>query len=630
MVDNNDKRTAIAELTRDIEQNVDGAPVQTELATSQRIIARVTDGIYREPWAAFRELIANAYDADATRVVVETGAPDFKQVTVRDNGNGMSPETVAYILKSIGGSSKRTSSGTQYNTVSGKDAEQSPKGRPLIGKIGIGLFAVAQLTQHFQIITKAAGSSIRTSATIRLRTHDEETRSQHDDDEEYIAGDVTIKSESVLESDRDTHGTAIVLYSLRPEIRRNLQSYTRWQMSEDLGPDGNPVREAPTYHIGTLPNQIPTFDEGVDEHLPWKDNQAPLEKFDSLIEAAADISDRSRSPANLEHFDEYLKLIWRLSLALPLKYPVHHPFDFSGAQDLSYFSIGLDDKAVKELSLKPSETLRQKIGLVSTDEPADLPFEVLVDNVELRRPILLPEQLRRSSRLSKPMMVAGKVEKAFRDEELERAGGQLSFEAYLYWNSKIIPKETSGVLIRVREASGTLFDRSFLDYQTSEQNRLSQITAEIFVTDGLDSAINIDRESFNYSHPHFLYIQKWLHRAVRLLINKNKSMAKAHLDEERRTVRAVEKRDRVVKAVSIWDERRGDESDPPISEIITTELPSDVGGVEIEWATNAGIQDNAKAAAIAIVLEAYGVLGQLSSGERARLIRDLLKVLSDD
>ena len=265
MVDNNDKRTAIAELTRDIEQNVDGAPIQTELATSQRIIARVTDGIYREPWAAFRELIANAYDADATRVVVETGAPDFKQVTVRDNGNGMSPETVAYILKSIGGSSKRTSSGTQYNTVSGKDAEQSPRGRPLIGKIGIGLFAVAQLTQHFQIITKAAGSSIRTSATIRLRTHDEETKSQRDDDEEYIAGDVTIKSESVLESDRDTHGTAIVLYSLRPEIRRNLQSYTRWQMSEDLGPDGNPVREAPTYHIGTLPNQIPTFDEGVDE-----------------------------------------------------------------------------------------------------------------------------------------------------------------------------------------------------------------------------------------------------------------------------------------------------------------------------------------------------------------------------
>ena len=75
------------------------ATVETQLKTSQRIIARVTDGIYREPWAAFRELIANAYDADATHVVVETGVPEFNQITVRDNGIGMSPRTLAYILK---------------------------------------------------------------------------------------------------------------------------------------------------------------------------------------------------------------------------------------------------------------------------------------------------------------------------------------------------------------------------------------------------------------------------------------------------------------------------------------------------------------------------------------------------
>ena len=131
---------------------------------------RDRDGIYREPWAAFRELIANAYDADATRVIIETGAPDFEQVIVRDNGSGMDPKTVAYILKSIGGSSKRTKGGEELHTVSPDDANSSPGGRPLIGKIGIGLFAVAQPTQHFQIITKSAGSDIRTSATVKLRT----------------------------------------------------------------------------------------------------------------------------------------------------------------------------------------------------------------------------------------------------------------------------------------------------------------------------------------------------------------------------------------------------------------------------------------------------------------------------
>ena len=77
-------------------------PTRTTLATSERIIARVTDGIYREPWAAFRELVANAYDADASYVVIETGQPDFRRMTVRDDGIGMSPKTLAYILGSSG------------------------------------------------------------------------------------------------------------------------------------------------------------------------------------------------------------------------------------------------------------------------------------------------------------------------------------------------------------------------------------------------------------------------------------------------------------------------------------------------------------------------------------------------
>jgi DNA mismatch repair ATPase MutL len=45
--------------------------VQTTLQTNEQVIARVTDGIYRQPASAIRELISNAYDADATRVVIK-------------------------------------------------------------------------------------------------------------------------------------------------------------------------------------------------------------------------------------------------------------------------------------------------------------------------------------------------------------------------------------------------------------------------------------------------------------------------------------------------------------------------------------------------------------------------------
>jgi Histidine kinase-, DNA gyrase B-, and HSP90-like ATPase len=61
-------------------------------------IARVTDGIYRQPASAIRELISNAYDADATRVVIKTDAPRFERITIEGDGNGMSPDVLAYLL----------------------------------------------------------------------------------------------------------------------------------------------------------------------------------------------------------------------------------------------------------------------------------------------------------------------------------------------------------------------------------------------------------------------------------------------------------------------------------------------------------------------------------------------------
>ena len=56
-----------AELVRNILKSGDRDHiVQTTLQTNEQVIARVTDGIYRQPASALRELISNAYDADAT------------------------------------------------------------------------------------------------------------------------------------------------------------------------------------------------------------------------------------------------------------------------------------------------------------------------------------------------------------------------------------------------------------------------------------------------------------------------------------------------------------------------------------------------------------------------------------
>lgn len=603
-----------------------GATVETELSTNQRIISRVTDGIYREPWAAFRELIANAYDADATSVVVETGAPHFDKVTVRDDGNGMSPETLAYMLRNIGGSSKRTRRGAELETANRIDPDLSPAGRPLIGKIGIGMFAVAQLTQHFQIITKSRGNRFRSSATVLLRTYNEKQVKDADPDAPFVAGIVKIISENVPDDQIDAHGTSIVLYNLRPEVRKSMQSLRLWDASMAEGIDGASITEKPQYHIGVLPGALPGSPGGVGSHLPWQHNDDPRVKFQRLVEAAGDDRERGTKPLNLDHFDEYLRSIWKLSLSLPLEYLNGHPFDKSGESGIIFLNVPDGRGQTSRIELSGSQSIRQKLDLKAGLACGLPPFTVHLDSLELLRPISLPDTLRKPSRVKHPLMMVAKEIAPFKPETLDRAGGPLEFEAYLYWNSKIVPKDNAGVLVRIREASGTLFDTTFLGYQVSEQNRLGQITAEIFVHEGLDGAINIDRESFNYSHPHYLYVQRWLHKALRLLINRQKSIAKEDLEAEKSIVRKAESSARIETALNVWTSRRGEEADPPTEQRNFAIPIQEVGNAQIEWSAGQSKENLDIAGSLAIILEAYGVLSALSSRDRSRLINDIISL----
>ena len=612
-----------AELEEEIRAGAaSGESVETPLATSDRVIARLTDGIYREPWAAFRELVANAYDADASCVVVETDQPDFKRISVRDDGIGMSPKTLAYVVTHIGGSSKRTAVGADLNTAMRNAPGRSPGGRPLIGKIGVGLFAVAQLTQHFQIVTKAAGESERLTATVRLMTHDEERLQRA----EYVGGNVTIMAEKVPDEELRAHGTSVVLYQIRNEVRRTLQGAERWRAASiETGAVGEV--DKPVFHIGFSEAEQPP-------ELPWDDKDPPVDKFSKLVEA----SGSSSGKADLKHFDEYLRLIWKLSLSLPLDYIDGHPFDMDDSSGLLFLGMLDGPGQANEIGLAPGESLRKRLGLRAGRTELRAPFSVTFDGIALRRPIRFPGEVRPRSRIAAPVMIVAKKTNPFSDSNLQRAGGRLSFEGYLYWNGKIVPKETAGVLIRIREASGTLFDPTFLNYQASEQTRLRQITAEIFVHEGLGSAVNIDRESFNYSHPHFLYVQRWLHAVLRLLVNRLKMLASENLTLAKNEYRLEALR----YASNVWNQRLGEAAEPPLADPAASSAPKEVGGAEIEWPAekivsgerrgrNAGRNaDAGEISALAVVLEAYGVLSNLPVEERAPLVRDILGIPETD
>ena len=108
-------------------------------------IITIGERLYEQSIELVRELVNNAYDADATRVEV-TVTPN--EITVADNGEGMDLEGLK-----------------QYFNV-GSDAKLqnpvSPRfGRQRIGQFGIGKFASLAAASRFELVTQKGGFAAR-------------------------------------------------------------------------------------------------------------------------------------------------------------------------------------------------------------------------------------------------------------------------------------------------------------------------------------------------------------------------------------------------------------------------------------------------------------------------------------
>ena len=86
------------------------------------------------------------------------------------------------------------------------------------------------------------------------------------------------------------------------------------------------------------------------------------------------------------------------------------------------------------------------------------PFHIFVDEVELRRPIRFHSFPETAQAIKKPRCLSENVSPDLQSVPEEVRGGDLSFEGYFLWTPKVVPKENNGLLIRVSDASGTLFD----------------------------------------------------------------------------------------------------------------------------------------------------------------------------
>jgi hypothetical protein len=100
------------------------------------------------------------------------------------------------------------------------------------------------------------------------------------------------------------------------------------------------------------------------------------------------------------------------------------------------------------------------------------------------------------------------------DEDVE--GERLKFHGYLYsQRRRITPTELQGVLIRIKDVGVGGYDRHLLRYPREEGPIFGMISGEVFVEQGLENALNIDRNSFNETHPHFQRLRSEVHRFVK-------------------------------------------------------------------------------------------------------------------
>jgi hypothetical protein len=395
-------------------------PKRRPINVAVSVLADISLGIYRTPANALKELVSNAFDADATRVIISTGFPFFRTMTCRDNGNGMSPEEFEEIMKRIGGSAKR------------KQGEFSGKGRPMVGKIGIGILAVAQICRRFTIISSQLGNGTKFEARVDFTgfatPEAKEISLGSKEAEEKQIGSYVLFDD--LPEDRDAHYTKIILEEIEPGFRDRLL--------EAGGPESK--IQGFEFRKGD-PKALPDF-------VKWL------------------------TTTSVRQISDYNRLLWELGVICPVPY--------------------LKDGPIKRQDVIPD--IRR--GLLDYD------FTIKIDGLELRKPILLP--------------TSPEIKKRGEDYEIydvgfegEVAGRRLAFKGYIYHQRKsIMPPELRGLLVRIRNVAIGMYDKSLLNYPKAQGPRMAGLSGEIYVKEGLEDALNVDRNSFRETDPHYLKLQE--------------------------------------------------------------------------------------------------------------------------
>ncbi|HEY55131.1 MAG TPA: hypothetical protein G4N91_02475 [Dehalococcoidia bacterium] len=240
-----------------------------------------------------------------------------------------------------------------------------------------------------------------------------------------------------------------------------------------------------------------TFRKEMKESIAEEDRQLMSFSLPKLYENFYDLVERS-----VREMGAYLETIWELCVLCPITYGDDKKFPLDRKAFSKEYKDGEYRKAINFVNKKRSEL-------------ASYNFKVYFDGIELKRYVQLPKK-----RDTVPHLF-------FINYSGEVADRKLNYYGYIYGQTKAIrPIELSGIQIRLRNVGIGGYDGTFLKYDKKiETIRNRWVSGEVFVEDGLEVALNIDRDSFNEHDEHFKKIQEDLHSKLDQVFKKIESTA---------------------------------------------------------------------------------------------------------
>lgn len=181
------------------------------IRVASRIVDYLSSGLYHSPAACLKELVNNAYDADATTVHVLV-KPDADRIIIDDDGVGMTKDEFVAHFDRVSESHKRD------------DDDYTERHRPKIGKIGIGFIAANEICEKMQILSTKEGSTDLLDVTIDFAEMRKDIRERRQGTTDFAKGDY---HGVVRTCPRDDHYTKVFLRDVRGPARDILASVRR-------------------------------------------------------------------------------------------------------------------------------------------------------------------------------------------------------------------------------------------------------------------------------------------------------------------------------------------------------------------------------------------------------------------